>query len=79
MPTEAHRAFMEDLKGTLAKNVNLSAAEMLAISAQFVGMLVAAQDQAKYTPEAAMQMVASNIEIGNKQAIEGLLSSQGRA
>ena len=77
--TEAHVAFMGDLKAALAKHTNLSGMEMLAVASQFVGNLTALQDQAQWTPEQVMGVVARNIEIGNATAIEGLMASQGQA
>lgn len=75
-----HVAFMEDLKAALAKHTNLSGVEMLAVASQFVGNLVALQDQTRYSASRVMEIVANNIEIGNAVAIEAALGSpQGRA
>jgi hypothetical protein len=46
------------------------AEEILAMMAYTLGQLVAMQDQRKMTPKQAMEIVAMNIEEGNKQAIE---------
>lgn len=75
-----HVAFMEDLKAALAKHTNLSGVEMLAVASQFVGNLVALQDQTRYSASKVMEIVANNIEIGNAVAIEAALGNpQGRA
>jgi hypothetical protein len=73
----AHVKFMNDLKNVLAKNVDLSGVEMLAITSQFVGNLIAAQDALKYTSEQVMQMVAQNIEVGNHEALETAIADRG--
>lgn len=49
---------------------NLDASEMLAIAAYTVGQMVAMQDARKWTPEAAMELVSNNIELGNAHAID---------
>ena len=51
--------------------------EILAIAANMVGKLVAMQDQRVVTPAIAMETVAKNIEVGNKQVIDALTNSQG--
>ena len=79
-PSPAHRAFMEDLKATLARHTALSGAEMLAVASQFVGQLVALQDQRRFTAEMVMEVVAANIEAGNQAALGALLDmTQGHA
>lgn len=75
----AHIAFMDDLKSALGKHVDLSAQEMLAVASQFVGNLIAMQDQTKMTPAQALAMVGANIEIGNAVAVAALLDQKGRA
>ncbi len=51
---------------------NLSAQEMLAIAAHFVGQLITMQDQRKLNPVEAMQLVRANIEQGNASVIASL-------
>ncbi len=79
--TEArHRLFRDDLVAVLKKySDELSAQEMLALAAHLVGQIVALQDQRQMTPEEAMQIVARNIEQGNREAIDNLLGSKGSA
>lgn len=52
------------------KTDTLTAPEVLALSAQLVGMLIALQDQRRFTHDIVMSMIANNIEIGNAAAIE---------
>jgi hypothetical protein len=70
---------MDDLKLALAKNTNLSGPEMLAIASQFVGNLIAAQDQRRFTSQQVMRLVSDNIEEGNRMAIAALLDTKGSA
>lgn len=79
-PTPAHEAFLADLKVAISKHEHLSAPELLAIAAQFVGSLIALQDQAITSPKIVMEMVARNIEMGNQAAIVAVLGNvQGNA
>lgn len=48
---------------------DVSAIEQLAVVSVFLGQLIAMQDQAKYSPQRVMEMVASNVELGNAEAI----------
>jgi hypothetical protein len=77
--TAEHQAFLNDLKEILGKHQHLRADVMLAITSQFVGMLIAFQDQTLYTNEVVMQLVSANIKTGNNEAIKPLLNSQGSA
>ena len=74
--TPAHVAFMDDLKGVITRHQHLSAAEMLALTSQLVGIIVASQDQRTTTPEMAMRMVSSNIERGNQMAVSDLMHGE---
>ena len=53
------------------------ARELLAVAANLVGKLVAMQDQRTMTPAEAMEIVAMNIEHGNKQVLDQLAASRG--
>lgn len=55
----------------------LSSMEMLAIASNFVGRLIALQDQRNVTKEMAMDIVGKNIEAGNAEMINSLLRSEG--
>jgi len=78
-PTAAHRAFRDELIALLRRNDDLSALEMLAVASHLVGQLVALQDQRALTPGEAMEIVAANIEAGNRSALDGILDTKGRA
>jgi hypothetical protein len=79
IPQPKHLDFMNDLKAALGRHAHLSPPEMLAIASQFVGNLIALQDQTTMSPDRAMQIVAGNIAIGNQAAIEGLMPPAGSA
>lgn len=79
---DRHERFYQDLTRLLAKHFgHLTAAEMLAIAAGMVGKLIALQDQRTMTPAEAMTLVASNIEVGNREVLEqlGTQTPAGRA
>lgn len=57
----------------------LTPEEMLACAAHLTGVLIALQDQRKVTPGMAMELVAQNIEAGNKEAIDGVMDTKGNA
>lgn len=67
-------AFRDALMATAKANVGeLSALDILAMFAHCTGQLIALQDQRAITPAQAMQLVANNIEQGNREAIAELL------
>lgn len=74
-PNERHRSFHDSLKAALGQHTDLSGPDILAIASQFVGSLIAAQDRMVYSPEAIMEVVAINIEIGNAMTIAANLGS----
>lgn len=79
-PETRHKAFRDDMIDVVKKHGDdLSGEEMLALSAHFVGQMIAMQDQRTMTPARAMEIVAGNIEIGNKEVFDGVLSSEGNA
>jgi hypothetical protein len=73
MPDEYHVTFRNELVEVLRKHELLSPVEMLAVAAQFVGQLMAFQDQRVYTTEALMEMIQANIKSGNASAIQATL------
>lgn len=76
--TATHEEFYQDLAALLKKHgAHLSSREMLAIASNAVGKIVALQDQRDTTPAQAMQIVATNIEMGNQHAIDELLNAPG--
>jgi len=77
-PTAAHRAFRDDMIEVLRKHgASLASWELLALSAHLTGQIIALQDQRTMSPEAAMNIVAENIEKGNKEVIDGLANPLG--
>lgn len=73
-PNEKHQAFHNDAVELLRKHGEaLPAVEILALCSQLVGQVLALQDQRTMTPAMGMELIAVNIEMGNKGAIEDLL------
>ena len=68
-PSKAHTEFRDDMIELMRKHQALPADQMLAVAAYFVGQLLALQDQRRMTPEMGLQIISSNIEAGNAQAI----------
>jgi len=79
-PTAEHRAFRDGAINLLRKHAeHLDAREMLALSAHLVGQIAALQDQRTMTPETVLKIIEKNIELGNREAVEGLLATTGQA
>lgn len=77
---QEHEVAYQDICALVSKHADkLSSAELLAVAANMLGKLVAMQDQRAMTPARAMQIVAQNIEHGNKQIVDQLAQSAGRA
>lgn len=77
-PNAQHLAFRKGLEACIAEHgKTLDAAELLAILSHLVGQVIALQDQRTVTPAMAMDLVASNIEQGNREAIAPLLNETG--
>ena len=57
----------------------LTSQELLAVAANMLGKLIALQDQRAISPAKAMEIIAQNIEHGNKQVLEQLAESKGTA
>lgn len=74
-PDEQDQAFMKALKDQMP--ADMPAQRILAITSQFVGQLIALQDNSKITPDIAMQIVSENIEIGNRAALLTLATPEG--
>jgi hypothetical protein len=76
-PQAKHHAFRSKLIDLLEEHQNeLTAQEMLAIASQFVGQLIALQDQRSMTPQQVLDLVQGNIEIGNQQVVSGLAGAK---
>ena len=52
---------------------------MLAVTSHLVGQIIALQDQTKITSKMALEIVSANIEKGNSEVIEPLLTIKGNA
>ena len=76
-PTPESAALGNDLLLVLRHHSSLTAEQMLAITSQLVGMLVAMQDQRKYSTAALLEMVGENIEIGNAAATAWITVTEG--
>lgn len=75
--TDKHEALYQDLIAAMRKH-DLSAIEILAVTANMVGKVLAMQDQTKGDAALYMRIVAANIEKGNQQALAEILKPMGR-
>lgn len=79
-PSERLVAARDAMLAALRAYADLTPEELLAVSSQLVGQLVALQDQRRISPAEAIAIVESNMEIGNAMAIERLATEvAGRA
>lgn len=77
LPTNArHEAMYQELLVVLGK-YDLPAKELLAVTSNMVGKILAMQDQRTMTVAGAMEIVSRNIEEGNRQAVAGLQRPEG--
>ena len=76
---EREVAYHDICKLVSKHSAKLSAQELLAVAANMLGKLVAMQDQRTMSPSLAMEIVAQNLEHGNKMVLEQLTNSKGRA
>lgn len=76
-----HEVLYQDLCRLVSKHATaMTAKEILAVASNMVGKLMALQDQRTMTPERAKEIVAKNIEFGNKQVLDELRTkTSGRA
>jgi hypothetical protein len=73
-----HEVAYQDLCKLVNRHASkLTSRELLAVAANMLGKLVALQDQRAITPSQAMEIVAQNIEHGNKQVLDELGKSRG--
>lgn len=73
-----HEVAYQDMVALMRRHADkLTALELLAVGANMVGKLVALQDQRTTSPEMAMEVVARNIEQGNKAVLDQLAGSKG--
>jgi hypothetical protein len=77
-PSAAHIAFREALIAAVrTQGATLDVSEVLAVLSHLVGQVIALQDQRTVTPEMAMELVSSNMERGNQEAVDSLLYAPG--
>jgi hypothetical protein len=74
-----HEALNADLNAAVGKYPTMPSIEILAVFAIYVGKLIALQDQTKYTAENVMNLVASNIELGNSIVLKTVRETKGSA
>lgn len=75
-----HEVAYQDLCQLANKHAaKLTSLELLAVASNMLGKLVALQDQRTISPSMAMEVVAQNIEYGNKQVLDQLSKSRGSA
>lgn len=80
-PTDKHHAFRMDVIDVLKKHAgDLPADQMLALAAHLVGQLLALQDQTKMTLQQGLELIGTNIEMGNAEIVNGAIQNPlGRA
>lgn len=65
-PRFSHLDFNKDMQAVIEKHKHiLNPADMLALAAHLVGWLMALQDEQHVSEQAAMEMIAKNMQIGN--------------
>ena len=73
--TEKEKAFRDRMIAMMkAESPDIDGTKLLAIVAYVLGQMIAFQDQRKYTPSQLLQLVMTNIEGGNAQAIATLMN-----
>ncbi|WP_029061960.1 hypothetical protein [Labrenzia sp. DG1229] len=73
VPSNTHFTLRQELVGVLCRYQDtLCPAELLAVSSQVVGNLIALQDETRLSPEHAIEIVMYNIEEGNRVALGDL-------
>lgn len=70
-PTAEHKVLREKILTLIKEEAgNIPASELLGLMSQIVGNLIAYQDAKTMTVPMAYEIVARNIEAGNKAAVE---------
>lgn len=79
-PSQADKALHADIAALCKRHLTPDTADrVLAVAAQFVGQVLAMQDQRKLTSDMAMQIVIENIQAGNRHALEEIQNTKGSA
>jgi hypothetical protein len=77
-PSEQQLAFRRALEAAMAQHAQtLDAIEILAVLSHLVGQVIALQDQRTMTSQMAMAIVTNNIEHGNREVVDRLLTETG--
>lgn len=76
-PSPAILAARKTLEAALREHEHLDPIEMCAVTAHFLGQLIALQDQTRFTADQVMAVVTQNIEAGNLEVVSGLAKSTG--
>ena len=71
-----HEAFYQEVCVVLKKyeDQGTQPIELLAMMSNLIGKQMALLDQRQFTADEAMQVVCSNLELGNQQVLDKLLS-----
>jgi hypothetical protein len=77
-PSAQQLAYRRALEAAMAQHAaSLDAVEILAVLSHMVGQVIALQDQRTMTSQMAMAIVANNIEHGNREVVDRLLTETG--
>lgn len=77
-PNLKHLRYRKALENAIAQGgADLQAEELLAITVHFVGQLIAMQDRRRFTSDAVMTLVTGNIQQGNQEVLNKLLTETG--
>lgn len=73
-----HEVLFQDMVALMRKHERaMTGLEMLAVGANMIGKLAALQDQRAITPAYALEVIAANLEHGNKTVIDTLAATTG--
>jgi len=70
--TSEHESFRDDLIKAISNHKHLSSEEMLALTAHFLGQLLAAQNQKTMGIERGIRIIQDNIQQGNYEAVQSI-------
>ncbi len=76
--SDNHDALYQELIAVIRKH-DLPAVEILAVTSNMVGKVLAMQDQTKGDANFYMKVVGANLEEGNRQALAEVMNPVGRA
>ena len=73
--TARHEQFRLDLLKAMRRYEDVPSIELLCVASQLVGQLVAMQDQTRYTNSEIMELIADNVQEGNRLVTEGMFGN----